>query len=69
MSKGKKVRKALAATSKGVEYAVTLGGSKAVKDARSLYDASFTDYQEKHSRLTRINSDTDIILKHIGESI
>lgn len=69
MSKLKKVGKALNATGKGVEYAVTLGGSKAIKNARNLYDLNYAAYQDKHEEISRIKSQTDEILKYIGYSI
>lgn len=69
MSKVKKIGKALATTGKSVEYAVTLGGSKAVNDARKIYDASYAAYKDKHDQVSRIKSDTDDVLKYIGDSI
>ncbi len=69
MSKVKKIGKALATTGKGVEYAVTLGGSKALKDARNIYDESYAVYQENYNQVSRIKTDTDNVLKYIGDSI
>lgn len=64
-----KLEKALTNTGKGVEYAVTLGGSKAVKDARRIYDARYAAYQGIHEQVSQIKSDTDDVLKSIGDSI
>jgi len=69
MSRMKKAGKALSVTGKALNYAATLGGSKAVGDARIIYTESYAAYQASHDQITDINAQSNRILEQIGESL
>ena len=69
MSKIKKVGSALVTAGKGAEYVVTLGGSKAVKEAKKNLEVSYAAYQNLHGKLTKIETETENILKSIGTTL
>ena len=69
MSRLRKAGKALSVTGKALNYAATLGGSKAVSDARDTYDKSFALYSDKHNHIADINTQTNRVLERIGESL
>lgn len=69
MSRLRKAGKALSVTGKAFTYAATLGGSKALSDARDTYNKSYAAYKNKHDHITNINTQTNRALEQIGESL